>query len=70
MMLFAAVAGKCLLLSEVVTGGLPQLCPSEISERAAPRACRTSGAFGKRRGVWIRPIGTCSWTSVMSDDFG
>lgn len=44
-----AVFCNCVLLSAAVTGGLPHLCPSEISERTAPRACRTSGAFGKRR---------------------
>lgn len=35
MMRFGAVVGNCVLLSAVVTGGLPQLCPGEIGERTA-----------------------------------
>lgn len=35
MMRLIAVACNCVLFSAVVTGGLPQLCPSEISERTA-----------------------------------
>src|SRR5881398_2474719 len=49
MMHLTAVVGNCVLFSVVVTGGLPQLCPSEIGERTAPRAYRTSGASGRRR---------------------
>ena len=35
MMRLTAVVGNCVLFSAVLTGGLPQLCPSEISERTA-----------------------------------
>src|SRR4051794_24212804 len=35
MMRLIAIACNCVLFSAIVTGGLPQLCPSEISERTA-----------------------------------
>lgn len=47
MMRLIAVACNCVLLSAVVTGGLPQLCPSEIGERAARVRCeQTCGRHG------------------------
>jgi hypothetical protein len=71
MMRLIAVAGNCVLLSAVVTRGLPQLCPSEISERTAPRACRTSahsaGDVSLDPADQDRPAGVVQRTSVTSD---
>src|SRR4051812_14551764 len=49
MMRLIAVADNCVLFSAVVTGGLPQLCPSEIGERTARDRCgQTCGRHGTR----------------------
>jgi hypothetical protein len=47
MMRLIAVACNCALFRAVVTGGLPQPCPSEISERTARIRCeQTCGRHG------------------------
>ena len=53
MMRLTAVVGNCVLLSAVVTGSLPQLCPRGISERTARiRFERTCG--GHTTQAWSR----------------
>ncbi len=49
MMRFGAVAGNCVLVCAVEAGGLPQLCPSEISERTA---ARMSNVWRIREATW------------------
>ena len=46
-MRFSAVVGNSVLLSAVVTGGLPQLCPSEIGERIGRHSVTRPGRVGR-----------------------
>lgn len=51
MMRLTAVVGNCVLLSAVVTGGLPQLCPSEISERTGRARLGHPAQLAGRSGI-------------------
>ncbi len=50
MMRFGAVVGNCVLFGAVVTGDLPQLCPSKIGENR-PRSFRANVRSAREPGL-------------------
>lgn len=61
-----AVACNCVLLSAVVTGGLPQLCPNEISENCAARMPNI-WRIQEETWDWMQPIRTSPDRVVRPD---